>query len=237
MSNEAPKMDDTQDHEQFISDYLEDHPDFFVRHGELISKLKIPHSVSGDTTSLVERQMSLLRQRNQKLDGRLGELIKVAEENNELAERIHELALSLIGRSDLKAVLETVEAALREQFAADDAVLLLFHAPELKQPISDTHFCRSVPNNLDSLGAFSTFMRANKSRCGNLRDTQREFLFGDYAEHVASAALVPLGKNAQAGMLAVGSKDPDHFNPAMGTEFLDRIGSLLYQSISSVLKK
>ena len=237
MSNEATKIKETQDHEQFISDYLEDHPDFFVRHGELISRLKIPHSVSGDTTSLVERQMSVLRQRNQKLDGRLGELIKVARQNNELAERIHELALSLIGKSDLQSILETVEASLREQFAADDAVLLLFHPPELKQPISDTHFCRSVPNNHESIGAFSTFMQGNKSRCGNLRDTQQQFLFGDYAEHVASAALVPLGKNADAGMLAIGSKDPDHFNPAMGTEFLDRIGGLLYQSISSVLKK
>ncbi len=236
MSNEAKKLDQPQDDEQVITDYLLTHPDFFVRHGELVSKLEIPHG-SGGTTSLVERQMSILRQRNQKLDGRLGELIRVAQENNVLAERIHELAVRLIGQTDLVPILTIVENALREQFAADDAVLLLFHAPELKRPISDTHFCRSIPSNHEALAAFSTFKEANKSRCGKLRDSQRDFLFGDYAEHVASAALVPLGKHAQLGMMAVGSKDPDHFNPAMGTEFLDRIGDLIHQSLDSVLKK
>ena len=235
MSNEAKKLD-TQDDEQIISDYLLTHPDFFVRHGELVSKLEIPHG-SGGTTSLVERQMSILRQRNQKLDGRLGELIRVAQENNVLAERIHELACQLIGQTDLSHILTTIERSLREQFAADDAVLLLCHAPELKQPISDTHFCRSIPSNHEALGAFATFRKANKPRCGQLRDSQREFLFGDYAEHVGSAALVPLGKNAELGMLAIGSKDSDHFNPAMGTEFLERIGGLIHQSLASILKK
>ena len=237
MSNEAHEFDTDIGSEQAISEYLVENPDFFERHGDLIAKLKIPHVATGGTTSLVERQVSILRQRNKKLDGRLGDLVQVAQQNNDLAERIHQLAINLIGDHKLTEVLSIIEASLRENFAADDAVLLLFHDPELKPATVDTHFCRSVPRNLAGLAAFSTFMATNKPRCGQLRDAQREFLFGDYAEHVASAALVPLGEHAEFGLLGVGSKDPDHFNPAMGTDFLDRISGLISQAVSCADRK
>ena len=43
-----------------IAAYLEAHPDFFVEHEDLLPALRIPHQ-RGDTISLVERQMKILR--------------------------------------------------------------------------------------------------------------------------------------------------------------------------------
>ena len=43
-----------------IAAYLETHPDFFVDHEELLPALRIPHQ-RGYTVSLVERQMTILR--------------------------------------------------------------------------------------------------------------------------------------------------------------------------------
>lgn len=237
MSNEAEQFATDIASEQAISEYLRENPDFFERHGDLLSRLKIPHAASGNAVSLVERQVANLRERNAKLDTKLAELVRVAKLNNQLAERIHHLALDLLGSDSLETVLAVVERALREKFAAEQSVLLLFHEPENKAPLEDNQFSRGVARNDAGLAAFASFIKSDKSRCGQLRDSQREYLFGDYAEQVASAALIPLGREASMGLLAIGSKDPDHFNPAMGTEFLDRIGGLIHRAVACALKK
>ena len=46
-----------------VAAYLQAHPDFFNQRDELLLSLRIPHQ-RGDTISLVERQLELLRGRN-----------------------------------------------------------------------------------------------------------------------------------------------------------------------------
>ena len=83
--------------------------------------------------------------------------------------------------------------------------------------------------------AFATFMATGKPRCGHLRDAQRDFLFGQDNSEVGSAALIPLGDHASLGLLAIGSRDHDHFSPVMGTEFLVRIGELVGAAMGAAL--
>ena len=68
-----------------MHDYLEANLDFFERHSELLSSLRLPH-ISGDAVSLVERQISILRQKDRKMEYRLEELIEVARINDALGE-------------------------------------------------------------------------------------------------------------------------------------------------------
>ena len=72
--------------EQAVQDYLADNPDFFERHGDLLKSLRLPHG-SGGTVSLVERQVSVLRQKELKNDRKLKELLAVARANDALATR------------------------------------------------------------------------------------------------------------------------------------------------------
>ena len=65
--------------EEAIAAYLLSHPDFFERHSSLLLKLRLPHQTSGLTVSLVERQVSVLRQRNSQLERQLQDLIAVAK--------------------------------------------------------------------------------------------------------------------------------------------------------------
>ena len=51
---------------QAVHDYLATHPDFFEQNPSLLSALNLPHS-SGGTVSLIERQISVLRQKDLKL--------------------------------------------------------------------------------------------------------------------------------------------------------------------------
>jgi hypothetical protein len=60
-----------------------------------------------------------------------------------------------------------------------------------------------------------------------VRDAQRSFLFKADADDIGSVALVPLGKKASIGFLAIGSVDSNRFHPGMSIDFLTRVGDLV----------
>jgi uncharacterized protein len=211
--------------ESAISDYLKSHPDFFERHPLILLGLKLPHRTGGTAVSLVERQVSMLRQRNAQLERQFKDLVAVAKTNDALVEKIHQLGLKLMRARDLPARLEGLETGLREDFGAERAVLVLFNdkAPPAAQREG---FVRRLSADDADVKPFAAFLRAAKPRCGPLRDRQK-YIFERDADSVSSAALVPLGADASLGFLIIGSGDPDHFHPGKRMDFLARLGELL----------
>ncbi len=212
--------------EQAVHDYLEAHPDFFERHGSLLRSLRLPHG-SGAAVSLVERQVSMLRQKELKLKRQLKELIEVARANDLLASKIHELTVQLLAAKDLAATIGAIEEAMRSGFDADQSVLVLFGNPVMFEDIDAGRFFRVVERNADELKPFETFLNGKGPRCGQVRNAQREFLFHGDSEEIGSVALVPLGRKPQLGFLAIGSVDADRFHPGMSIDFLARVGDLV----------
>jgi uncharacterized protein YigA (DUF484 family) len=210
--------------EQSIADYLKSHPDFFERHAPLVLGLKLPHRAGGATISLVERQVSMLRQRNAQLERQLKDLVAVAKQNDALVEKIHQLCLKLMRAPSLTARLEQLETGLREDFAAERAVLVLF--ADAPATAVRAGFVRRMNADDADVRPFATFLRAAKPRCGPLRDRQKNIFERD-ADSVSSAALVPLGVESRLGFLIVGSRDPDHFHPGKRMDFLARLGEVL----------
>ena len=216
--------------EDAVHDYLEANPDFFEKHGDLLSSLRLPH-VSGVAVSLVERQVSVLRQKDLKLERKLKELIDVARVNDALATKTHQLTLHLLAAGDISETLEAIEAALRTGFNADLSVLVLFGDPDAFKDVKVGRFFKPVNRDTESLKAFATFLKGNGPRCGQVRDSQRDFLFGKETDEVGSAALVPLGKKSEIGFLAIGSADADRFHPGMSMDFLARLGGLVAEAL------
>ena len=212
--------------EQAVREYLEANPDFFERNGTLLSSLSVPHA-AGDAVSLVERQVSVLRQKEIKLERQLKDLIEVARANDTLAAKIHELSLQLLGAKNLDATITAIEKAMRSGFGADQSILVLFNDPAMFADIEAGRFFRVIERNDAALKPFDTFLEGNGPRCGQVRDSQREFLFHGDSDEIGSVALVPLGKDAQLGFLAIGSADADRFHPGMSIDFLARVGDLV----------
>ena len=211
--------------ESVIADYLKSHPDFFERHPLILLGLKLPHRTGGSAVSLVERQVSMLRQRNAQLERQFKDLVAVAKTNDALVEKIHQLGLKLMRARDLPERLERLETGLREDFGAERAVLVLF---DDKAPADAARegFVRRLAADDADVKPFAAFLRAAKPRCGPLRDRQK-YIFELEADSVSSAALVPLGADASLGFLIIGSRDPDHFHPGTRMDFLARLGELL----------
>ena len=213
-----------------VHDFLTENPDFFERHSDLLGSLRLPH-VAGGTVSLVERQVSVLRQKDLKLERKLKELIEVARANDLLAEKIHHLALNLIATKDLSATLNVIEKSLRTGFDASQSILVLFGNPTLFEDVKAGRFFLPVERDDEGVKAFNTFLSGSGPRCGQVRDTQRDFLFGKETDEIGSAALIPLGEKSAMGFLAIGSGDANRFHPGMSTDFLTRLGELVAKAL------
>ena len=211
-----------------VVDYLQTYPDFFERNSSLLAKLRLPHVRDGGSTiSLVERQVEVLRERNQSLDRKLKELVDVARSNDALADRIHRLSQRLIRAKTLLETINAVETSLREDFDAMNSVLVLFLEEAKPLESGAGRFLRTANISDEEIKMFESLMTTGKPRCGQVRDTQRDFLFGKDAVAIGSVALTPLGVKGALGLLAIGASDADRFHPAMSTEFLSRIGELV----------
>ena len=218
--------------EAAVASYLSATPEFFDRHAQLLAKIRLPDLRSGaSTVSLLERQVEVLRERNRELERKVKDFVDVARENDALGTRVLAMARRLIAARDHASAVAAIESALREEFGAGQSVLVLTaaHAP---QGLAESRFLRVVPAEAPELRTFETLFSSGKPRCGQLRDSQREFLFGGDAGEIGSVALVPLGGKAGLGLLACGSNDSQRFNPTMSTDFLAHIGELIAAALA-----
>jgi uncharacterized protein YigA (DUF484 family) len=228
-TREARGLTATETEEESIAAYLQHNPEFFERHQALLARLRLPHVRGGSTISLVERQIEVLREKHASLEGKLAELVQVARGNDVIAEKLHRFTRRLLGAPSRTEAIASIESSLREDFDAFHAVLVL---------IGDTadsttqRFVRSIRADDPNLKSFETLFASGKPRCGQARDSQREFLFGSDANDIGSIALVPLGEKGSVGLLAIGSTDRDRFHPGMSTEFLARMGDLIADALN-----
>jgi len=222
--------------EKAVADYLKQNPDFFERHIPVLQGLKMPNVDGTKAVSLVERQVQSLRAKNSKLEKRLASFIEIARDNDELIEKIHDLSRRLIRARHLPGILTVIESSLRNDFGVDQFALLVY------RDVSGTDiasfpgkFGRDVSRQDEEYQQlFENILASDQPRCGHLKPVQRDYLFREKkGKDVQSAALVPLGQHGNVGMLAVGSFDMHHFNPAASTDFLKRIGDLVSQVIAS----
>jgi uncharacterized protein len=218
--------------EAAVASYLAATPEFFDRHAQLLAKIRLPDARGGaSTVSLLERQVEVLRERNRQLERKVKDFVDVARENDALGGRVLSMARRLIAAKDHAAAVAAVEEALREEFDAGQSVLVLI-ASRAPAGLDESRFLRVVPAELPALRTFDTLFSAGKPRCGQLRDSQREFLFGADAAAVGSVALVPLGDKGSLGLLACGSHDSQRFNPTMSTDFLAHVGDLIAAALA-----
>ena len=220
--------------EQTITQYLQQHPDLFDRHPQLLTRLRLQHPRNGTTVSLIERQVEVLREKHAALEQKLAEFVRVARSNDVLADKIHRFTRRLLRTATRAQALAQIEASLREDFDAYHTVLVL-QVPKgtAGMPTTDaiSRFLRQVSSDNPIFKSFESLFSNARPRCGQIRDSQREFLFGSEAAAIGSVALIPLTAMTPPGLLVLGSVDRDRFHPGMSIEFLSRMAELIADSL------
>jgi len=224
MSNEKGRAASPPSSEEAsIAAYLRENPAFFDRHPKLLEDLVVPHSCGG-AVSLVEYQVSVLRDQVHEMRRRMQLLANNARDNEALSQRLHQLTLSLVECTRLDEVLTNLYQSMGEDFKADFAAIRLFADPASE---GDKGLGEFVGKTSGASELFSQVLASNKPLCGHLKEKQLAFLFSENAGEMGSGALLPLGQNTRFGVLAIGSRDARRFHPGMGTIFLRQLGDIV----------
>jgi uncharacterized protein YigA (DUF484 family) len=209
-----------------LARFLRANPQFFDQNPELLESIHVPHPYGGRAIPLAERQTVALRDKLRLLEGRLAELISLGAENDAISEKVHRLAVALVGARDFPALARSLYFHLREDFAVPHVAMRVWG--------------KSVPVDFDESAPVEEAQRQQAAmmgapQCGPAQGNAFVSWFREAAEHIRSIALVPLGQTAVFGLLALASEDPKRFYPDMGTLYLRRIGELCAAGVTARL--
>ncbi len=204
--------------DELVREYLKNHDDFLQRNPDMMDYLHISHA-SGSAVSLVEKQVSVLRERNVDMRHRLNALTSNARDNDKLYEKTRDLVLKLLEADSTEALYRTFMDSMADEFQVEHASMILYGDSDSAGDCRmDTR--ESAKKNIGAL------FRGHKAVCGTLRKEELNYLFPDAGE-VGSAALMPLLNGEQLGLIAVGSSDGNRYNSDMGTLFLSHIADVM----------
>lgn len=208
-----------------VASYLRRHPDFLKEFPDLAITLLLPRE-QGPAASLASYQLEVLRDKNAEFGRRLRELIEIAHENEQLMVRVHTLTLALMRAKSLGDTMSRVVASLTEDFGTDLVRIVLFRTDP---GLPAAEWLLVEPGGIAALPAFGEFMKRGEPLCGRLQQDKLDTLFGARAEEVRSSVLLAIG---DVGLLAIGSLDPNRFNPGMGTVFLRLIAEAISTAVA-----
>ncbi|SFM39106.1 DUF484 family protein [Marinobacter pelagius] len=216
-----------------VADYLRANPDFFVEQDELLRSLTLPHD-SGRAISLVERQVHLFREQRDTLRRELVELVSIARHNDRLFGKSKRLLMQVIEARTLNDMAAAIDDSIRGDFGLDAASVLLFTDQDLPEASQGALHVVGPELARERLGML---LDGERAVCGQFRESEREFLFPDREEPIASVALVPLRREELVGVFAVGSCQPGYFDQSMGSLFLSYISDTLSRLLPPMIQR
>jgi len=219
------------DHDDSVVDYLTKNPEFFTRNPHLLSVLDLPHE-TGNATSLVERQVAILRERNIDLRRQLRELIDNATTNDRVFSKTRSFTLALMDVPSIGQLDQVLADELISGFQADHAVCYVLG---WREPSTSMHFV-GIGESADP--PVPRLFSQPEPTCGTYRPEEYAQLFGDQSLTApGSVALVPMRREHLKATLAIGSADPNRFHREMGTLFLEYIGEVLVRTLVGLIAR
>lgn len=79
-----------------VAAYLDSNPEFFLRNPAVLKQLSIPHAVTGNVHSLIERQVTLLRDENNELKKTIQQGDNLANVQRHLQHHIYQFTFELL---------------------------------------------------------------------------------------------------------------------------------------------
>ena len=212
-----------------VAQYLQDHPQFFEEHAELMSHMVIPHPHGGRTISITERQMLSLRDKNKQLEVKMNELLQFGEENDAISEKMHRLGVAMIAAASFQSVLHTLIFHLRDDFSIPHVALRLWDRPDNADELPEfTEVSAELQAFAETLG---------QPYCGSTSGFETSSWFGEASKQIRSQALIAMRNGGGTiGMIALGSEDAQRFYAGMGTLYLERLGEMASAALARVLR-
>ena len=205
-------MPDTLDPKD-VEAFLRAHPNFLQDRPGLLAALNLPHGGEG-AVSLVERQVSVLRERNIASRQKLAELSDIGRENDRLLDATRNTILALLAGENRADLTRIWRDQVTGTFQAEMGALVWLDGSS-----DDAEEALLASKLIRQGGGFS----------GVLRPEEMETVFGTAAAE-GSAALVAIRSGEDdIGVLGVGSHDTQRYQAEDGTLFLEYLAEVIGQ--------
>ena len=197
--------------------YLRSHPDFLARRPELFAELLAPtRHVGGGIVDMQRYIIERLQQQIAEAGTREQGLVTAGRSNLSSQGRVHAAVLALLEARSFEELIERVATDLARLLDVDVAVLCIEAASGAATGASAAGVQVIEPGEVDRrLGpGHDCLLNSEVEADGKL--------FGGAATLVRSQALVRISVRCgcPAGLLALGSRAPRHFEAGQGTELL-----------------
>lgn len=209
-----------------IAQYLIENPNFFHENPDILDKIFLPHN-NGSTVSLIEYQVTALKESSKETNNKLSELIENAKQNDFIFNITKELIIDLINAPDINSAFEIISSKLKNAFPAEStSTLLILNKNKINNQLIDEKFFRKLSSDNISL-----LNLEKSSLCGAIREDESIFIFGSSNNIVKSAAIsarkIDLLSEEISILLAVGHHEINYYEKNTGTLFLDYLCEIL----------
>ena len=196
-----------------VEEFLRAHPNFLQDRPGLLAVLNLPHGGEG-AVSLVERQVSVLRQRNIVSRQQINALSDIGRENDRLLEATRRTVLALLAGTNRQELAQIWLVQVTNTFKAELGALI---------------WITGEPNSNSAESVAGKLIGQGESFSGVLRPEEMNALFTSDASQ-GSAALSPIRNGSDIlGVLAVGARDSARYRQEDGTIFLEYLAEVIGQ--------
>jgi len=212
--------------ENEIAAYLKDHPEFFEKNASLLADIRLPSPHGSGTISLTERQQLAQRDKVTALEERYAELVLNAQENDKIANKMHQFFVQLQQAKNIVAIEQLINSTLTADFNITDSCLRLWEKPINNQDGEALVFAETTATREWVTDIPDVY-------CGETPASIS--VDGWFSSPAKSIAVLPLKHTHVYGYLALASDQEKHFHIGMGTDFLQKLGDHVSAALSRYL--
>ena len=213
--------------EEQVADYLREHPDFLGRNVDIVADQSAPDRwQQNGVVDMQQFMVARLQEEMESLRTCAQDVIETGRNNMSNQFRTHKAILSILSAQDLDIALRTITDEWPLLLDVDTVALCFEPSPVPNAGLVSSHIhaleLGGVGFIIDDLHEVQLFRKFNGPAS----------VFGSASDLVRSAAVSRIYEDEYmpAGLLALGSRTPDMFQPGQGTEllaFLTKVLSLV----------
>jgi len=207
-----------------VAAYLTSNPDFFTQNPTLLKQLSIPHALSGNVQSLIERQVDLLREENNEFEKLIKKNDTLSKTQHHLQQHIYQFIFELLNTKTELELYRLLKLDLGEWFSASWVKLLIFDSGRKAGHIGGIH-CLNNESKLRFM--FIEMLNRNKPLCSSLQTEQIQMLFNKDADKVKSNLIIPIKQGSWYGLFVLGSSERNQYGVGGELDMLVFISQLL----------
>lgn len=208
-----------------VIQYLQQHPDFFSRHPEILESLNLPVRNQGDkVVDLQQFMVSRLRRDVTKLRAEKEEFIANTRDNVQTQDRIQQAILKILQADTAAALIKIIIGELPVLLDVDHAVLCL------EGSAKNYHALQGLPIRFLKNGSIEKLMNGTDQPVLLRDDINGDTLLYPTTTAVAlvrSDALLRLKFTKTIGLLVFATRHPGYFDAEQGTDFLKFMGRVI----------